>query len=120
MKTTTKKAAQPANHSKTRLPESKPEPGPTPLERAEMATLFVDYDHCQDDDPLVVLVAAEKTARALQLAIQGIGQELEHSVPREEDIGLLSEMSNALWLFCCQAKKLAAKQPAPAAAGGAR
>ncbi len=120
MKTTTKKAAQPANHGKTRLAESKPEPRPTPLEHAELTTHFVDYSLCQDDDPLCVVVAAEKTARALQLAIQGLQEELKHTMVTEEDIDLLAEMATGLFLFCGQAKKLAAQQATPVAAGGAQ
>jgi regulator of sirC expression with transglutaminase-like and TPR domain len=114
------KVAQPPNHGKTRPSESKTEPRPTELEHAELTTHFVDFDHCQDENPLRVLVAAEKTARALQFAIQGMNQELDHSMTREEDIDILAEMATGLWLFCNQAKTLAAKQATPAAAGGAR
>ena len=89
---------------------------PTPLEHTERVITFVDYDLCQEENLLWVTVAAQKTARALQLAIQGMSQELEHSVTSQEDIDLLAEMAVGLRLFCDQAKTLAAKQLEPAKA----
>jgi len=80
----------------------------------------VDYAHSDDKDPLRVVVAAQKTARALHLAIEGLYVETEHTTLDSEDVDLLNEMAAGVVLFCDQAKKLigdgqAATAPARAA-----
>lgn len=99
---------------KRKPPEHKPPDAPTDIELAERCVLFVDYAICQSHNLVEVLVAAEKTARALHLAILGLDSENEHTSATDEDFGLLGEMAGGLSLFCTQAKKLIAEGQAAA------
>jgi len=100
---------------KPQPPKPQPEPRPTRMEHAERTTIFVDYEHSGDKDPLRVAVAAQKTARALHLAIGGLYVETEHSMLDSEDVDLLCEMAAGVVLFCDQAKKLVAEDQVAAA-----
>jgi len=100
---------------KPQPPKPQPESMPTRMEHAERTTIFVDYTNADDKDPLRVVVAAQKTARALHLAIEGLYVETEHTTLDSEDIDLLSEMAVGVLLCCDQAKKLVAEGQVAAA-----
>jgi hypothetical protein len=70
---TMKKRSVASSHakSKPKSSEKTPEKRPTRMEHAEVTTIFVDYSNSQDEDLARVTVAAQKTARALELASRG-------------------------------------------------
>lgn len=94
---------------KKRASQAEPEPMPTRMEHAQCVVSFVDHSLSETEDLVSVVVAAEKTARALKLAIGGLG--LEHEDPTQEDFTLLREMAVGLWMFCDQAKCIVGSGP---------